>query len=587
MFYCVFFDENLILRYNVMGSKIYILMKPIQIIAVLLAISSVAITSTFHPLSSETSRSQLDYQVTRSEVSRQSRIEGQLSKLEHIKASLSKCLEDKDGCSQSAEIKRRLRKQIRIVRRTRNVIKSADKRRALKARRASLKIKLENLKESPQKNARKIDRCVRRLRILRREQERRRVRAVGRLDRKIRRLEKKLKKSSKRVKVCIQNKSAKGCEKILRRHFHQLSQVRRLRSTRATLYRRIVRCRRKHVNTFRKISSIRVKKAILLNRYDVKVRYYERAIERYEKLLVEYNADENQSTYIRQRINKLNTNISNLKQAMEKTIDQKKKVFRLNTSPACSLSVSCAANLHKILNVIHINLVMKSRDGKRTINKKIIVSGGHVRYQRSHKSHNQITKPHSSNLTQGPKLSKKNARYVKEAEKLREYRLQIESAEAIKEKQHQVRLARLKAQRSRLHTIIVSRYKKSHSVNQKCNNCGKHTQKKIIHIKTSRNIRVSKKNARYVKEAKKLRANRRKIETLEAKKERKHQVRVARLNAEISRMHAVRYTKTSKGLKYQTNINSSHDIVSPTHHRSNKVTVVHHHITHTQIHHAN
>ena len=151
-----------------------------------------------------------------------------------------------------------------------------------------------------------------------------------------------------------------------------------MRSSRARLFRRIRSSRKRRVKTFRKISSIRVKKAILLNRYDVKVRYYERGIERLEKLLLKYRSAKKQTPYVTLRIASINTFISKPKSMTQKVYENKKKVHRLNNSSTCSMSLACAANLHKILNVIHINLVMKSRDGKRTINKKIIVSRGHV-----------------------------------------------------------------------------------------------------------------------------------------------------------------------------------------------------------------
>lgn len=361
--------------------KIYKLMKLVHILIGLLAISSIAFATSHDgsvkPRKATAARGR-NLQATTKQVTADARLNALLARLDEIKASLLKCESDKAHCTISLKLTRRLRKQKRVVRRYQKSSEASAKRRALKAKKATLRARIAKLKAHPEENAREIRRSVHRLRRYTAKQERYRVRASYRLTRRIKRVERKLERSSRRVKYCLENKKSKGCKRTLKVHFRRLRHVRTMRSSRARLNNKITISRQRHVRTFKNIRSIRVKQIILTHKYNLKARYYERGIERLEKLELKYRSEENQTPCVQKKIASISKVLTRLRSKVHTLEEEKSKIATLNTSDACSQSLSCAANLHKILNVIHINLVMRSNGQNRVVSRKTIVTRGHV-----------------------------------------------------------------------------------------------------------------------------------------------------------------------------------------------------------------
>ena len=277
-----------------------------------------------------------------------------LRRLDEIKAELLDCHVHGAHCTLEATLTKKLRHQRSAVRNIKYDAEIYRKAQEIANRKIKLQARITREQAKPHPDAKKLKREHRRLRRIIKSEDRLKVRVEKKIIRRIRRLQKKEKRSQAKVQKCLEQRADKKCSKVLKAHWKRESQINSLRTNEIRITRSIVDSRKKHVKSFRKVKSTSTKKEIILNRYNIKVRYFEGKEEQLEKKIANLRSGP-QTSDARLSLKKSENMLVRCHREIQ-ILDNSKRSVR-SLKPECP--VGCDANLHKILNVIHINLVMK------------------------------------------------------------------------------------------------------------------------------------------------------------------------------------------------------------------------------------
>ena len=205
-------------------------------------------------------------------------------------------------------------------------------------------------------------------RELRVRQERIRYRSVKRQTRLIRRLTKSNEKISHVYIACRANKVAIvqvgekkfRCRRVVKSVRTRRSMIKTIRSMRRSNIISIRIARRKHIKAFKNVKSVDTKKFIIARRIEIKRRANLRSIERLNIKVLRLRS-EKQTSAGDAKIARIEVRISKLKLRVASLKTEEAKVKNL-TVENCNKQVICDGSLHKILNIIHINVV-RSENG--------------------------------------------------------------------------------------------------------------------------------------------------------------------------------------------------------------------------------
>jgi hypothetical protein len=199
-----------------------------------------------------------------------------------------------------------------------------------------------------------------------RVQERTRVKVHADLKKQIKVYNKKITQYKPIVKTCTKTGQKvvivknKPCKCGYYRHWVHRHQalVKVYKTEKNQVAKEIDDSRKKHIITFRKIPAIPIKREIIVHRYNVKVRGTKNKISeckrKVQRLQVRYETSPTPALKLRierqqQRADRLQARLTGLREKIVKT----KSISVAN----CVCPTSCADELRKILNIIHINIV--------------------------------------------------------------------------------------------------------------------------------------------------------------------------------------------------------------------------------------
>ena len=211
-------------------------------------------------------------------------------------------------------------------------------------------------------------------RVTLRRQERIRVRLNGLITRDVRKYKVSIEKLRPVVETCRKTKAqtvvVKGkkssCKKIVKRYINRRDQLKVLKTERRIIVKKIQESRKDHVRTFRKIPSVPVKRRIIVQRYRVKIHGDKRRVQRVQKRIVKLERvyERNPTPAIKVRIERQKARVEKLRTRIQRLKTEERKVQTVSTANcACPCCTSCADSLHKILNVIHINIIRGGSEG--------------------------------------------------------------------------------------------------------------------------------------------------------------------------------------------------------------------------------
>ena len=218
------------------------------------------------------------------------------------------------------------------------------------------------------KDTKKQEKAQQKLSKLYRKEEYYRVKEEKIIQKKVHKLEKQEKKAQKKIDACVQGVVSEGCKTVMKKHFQREQVISKLKEDRQKIVVKISDSRENHLTAFKNVKAVEVKKAIILNRYNVKTTYLENKITKEEKKIILLE-QRTQTPKILKKIETERKKLIELKVRVVQLEKQKIKVVRLQTT---GCTCGCAVRLRKILNVIHINLVTKGPNGENKIEKKII-----------------------------------------------------------------------------------------------------------------------------------------------------------------------------------------------------------------------
>jgi hypothetical protein len=374
----------------------------------------------------------------------------------------------------------------------------------------------------------KQEKAQQKLNKLYRKQEFYRVKQEKIIQKKVKKLEKKEKKAQIKVNACVNGQIKKGCKKIMKKHFQRKQVIAKLRDNRQKVLVKITVARENHVKAFKGVKSVEAKKAVVIQRFNIKTKAIENKITKEEKKIVRLE-QRRQTPRIQKKIEKEKKKLAVLKIQAVKLEKQKIRVIRLKTT---GCKCGCAARLRKILNVIHINLVSRGPNGEKKVTRQILrfssnpgqktvkllkVKGGVVRLRiNSRKVDNKTFKLHASRrrstkalkLRFGPRGS---LRYRRNKRRI-------------------VRGGKGKAPRRRYRRSVSRRYRRyrnRRSVSRRNRKVARRNRKSVARRNRRNRKSVSRRNRRY-------RRNRKNVSRKD-RRSRRYRRKVARRNRRIAR----------------------------------------------------
>ena len=286
-------------------------------------------------------------------------------RLNKIKEKLEKCIKDGKNCKVLEKLRHKFEEIKRAVAQKRKevelMIDAAQARGTVKY----YKLKIKEAKSAPKKDKALIKQYKHDLRSALRDHERIRIKEERALAKKIKKEQRRMKREHKRVVKCEHHPEKLGCKKLLEKYGAQKAKTLELKNKRHHIELKISTSRQNHVKAFEKVKSIQAKKAIILNRYNIKIEHIEKKIQRLqEKLTVlsrHRTTDSDVKKYKRtqRRLKYWQNRLEALKKEEHHAITLK------SSGPGCCFS--CEETIHHILNDIHVNLVFHTSTGKTII----------------------------------------------------------------------------------------------------------------------------------------------------------------------------------------------------------------------------
>jgi hypothetical protein len=302
---------------------------------------------------------------TKAHVSRQQVIDEAVKsfvdKFNKVKAELEQCRKNGKTCSILNELVKKFKALETTIREKKAaIVLKIDSAQA----RGTVQYYKQAVKSAPKQDAAKVKIFRHDLRVALRDQERVRLRQDKVLAKKLRKEQKRMKRQAKKVRKCQRHPRRRGCKRVMRLYGKEKARAIQLKKQKRNVEKKIARTRQNHVRTFRKVKSVEAKKAIILNRYNVKINYVEKKIQKLEKRLRRLSKRRRTRRVVR-KYRRTQRKIRSLRRRLVTIKKQEKKTIVLKSTGPGSCN-TCENSVHSILNEIHINLVFRSKSGKIT-----------------------------------------------------------------------------------------------------------------------------------------------------------------------------------------------------------------------------
>ena len=334
-------------------------MRFLTVVVAFIALSSIAVNCQEQP-----SKNAIEFKSTQEAVAFGIKDSNDL--LQKYMYELNLCIQSQAECNLEVVLTKKVKTQKKVVKEIKQEIKREIKAAKAVEKISTIKAEIKLAKKEEHRDNKKIKQMKKELRNERIKLEKIRVKEAKVILKKEKKILKQIKKDKILVKKCNTKPDSKKCKKIVKKFNKEYQKEYILKKEEKKILKQIVKTRENHVLTFRKVKSIETKKAIILNRYNVKTTAIEKKIEKLENKLKKLS-DKEGTKEVKKSTLKVEKKIAQLKKKLVTVTIQKDKAIAFKSSGPGSCNV-CDDGVHQILNEIHINLVFHN---SATVSKRI------------------------------------------------------------------------------------------------------------------------------------------------------------------------------------------------------------------------
>ena len=184
---------------------------------------------------------------------------------------------------------------------------------------------------------------------------------------------------TKQPVVIVKGKTC-GCKKFENIVQVNTVKINELKKINKQAYVTIQTSRNEHIKTFQNITPLPTKRTIIVHRYDVKIQACNNKIHKAEDKIkiINQQISVQRTPALIVKLEQAQNKLVRLETIMTTLKTEVKEVKELKKS-SCVCPTTCADSLHKILNIIHINLITRSGNNFRGIKKTIRSNISHSR----------------------------------------------------------------------------------------------------------------------------------------------------------------------------------------------------------------